>query len=95
MLRISIRYVLLLIYSALLAIPFILIINDDCKNDKKNWYVVVQWMGDLVALMIDDSWLFCYLMIVVVADLAILHYVNGVSFLAEEESQEEVKEKMD
>ena len=52
-------------------------------------------MGDLVALMIDDSWLFCYLMIVVVADLAILHYVNGVSFLAEEESQEEVKEKMD
>ncbi|KAK8796186.1 hypothetical protein WA171_004148 [Blastocystis sp. BT1] len=81
----NIRYVLLLIYSALLAIPFILIINDD----------FVQWMGDLVALMIDDSWLFCYLMIVVVADLAILHYVNGVSFLAEEESQEEVKEKMD
>ena len=54
-------------------------------------------MGDLVATVADDSWLFCYLMIVVVADLAILHYVNGMSFLAEEEESEvaDKKEKMD
>lgn len=29
------RYVLLLIYSGLLAIPFMLMVNEDCKGDER------------------------------------------------------------
>ena len=42
----------------------------------------------------EDSWLFSYLMIVVVGNLAILHYANALRFTAQEEVEKE-KEKTD
>ena len=50
--------------------------------------IVVQWNGDLIAMMNEDSWLFCYLMIVAIADHAMLHYANGLHFIGEEEKEE-------
>lgn len=51
--------------------------------------VVFFWAGDWVVTMKEDSMMLCYVLFVVVANLATLHYVNGLRFLGEE------KEKMD
>lgn len=43
--------------------------------------------------MSEDGWLFCYLMVVAIADHAILHYANGLHFIGEDEEEEKKPEE--
>ena len=58
--------------------------------------VVLDWCFDVLLFVKNDYLFLLFLEVVVVGNHAILHYVNGITFIHfDDEDEEEVKEKMD
>lgn len=53
--------------------------------------VVYDWSFGTLMLTQEDPMFLLYSMVVVVANLAILHYVNGVQFVLLDDEEEKVK----
>lgn len=90
----STRYVLLFFYSSLLALPFMLVANDECMtHEVLHLCIVYDWCFSVLLFTKNDYFFMVYILVVVVGNLAILHYVNGLSFIRLDDEEE--KEKMD
>ena len=89
----SARYVLLMVYSALLSLPFMLMFSSSCACPLLSSRVVGEWCAGVMLLTREDPLYPLYFLFVVVADHAILHYINGMTLVKLDD--EEVKEKTD
>ena len=57
--------------------------------------IVLDWCFDTLLFVKNDPLFLLFFEVVIAGNLAILHYVNGITFIHFDDDEEETKEKTD
>ena len=57
--------------------------------------IVLDWCLDTLLFVKNDPLFLLFFEVVIAGNLAILHYVNGITFIHFDDDEEETKEKTD